>query len=140
MVDVLADAGDELRGALADPRPEAHLRVVGLPAHRSDLASPCRIGHDDESLALAEPSRRGPLREPRDRLDRLMRNGALFEATDGPALHHDFAKFHGSSLSHSLRIIVAYVHLVAGQRPVSPLTPGRCRFAPVARAYAGMIG
>ena len=97
MVDRLADAWDELRRALADPRPEAGLRVAFLAADPGDLAAPVRLGHDDESLALAEAGRRRSLGEPGDLLDRLARDAAVHEPADGAALHHDLAELHDSA-------------------------------------------
>ena len=95
MIDLLADARDELGGALADPRPEADVGVVLLAADRGHLAAPLRLRHDDESLALAEPGRRRALGEAGDPLDDVALDAALLEPANRPALHHDVDELHG---------------------------------------------
>jgi hypothetical protein len=98
VVDLFADAWHELRGALADPRPEAHLNVAVLATDAGDLATALRISDDDEPLTLAEPRGRRPLGEAGDPFDRLAPNAALFEPPDGAPLHHDIHELHSALL------------------------------------------
>ena len=90
VVDRLADARDELGGALADPRPEVGLGTI-RPRRRSGRPRRRRVGgsrHDDQALALAErrptacAGRGRAIRSMTSRLD-----AALLEPADGPALH-----------------------------------------------------
>ena len=97
VVDRLADARDELRRALADPRAEVVL-VPLLAADPRHLATGARVGDDDEPLALAEPRRRRPLREAGDALDDVTVDAALLEPAHRPALHHDLVELHGLGL------------------------------------------
>jgi hypothetical protein len=97
VVDLLADAGNELGGALTDPWSEAGFVVSLLAADPGNLATALEVRHDDQPLALAEPRRRRALGEPRDLLDRLAGHAALLEPPNGPPPHDDVDELHGAS-------------------------------------------
>jgi len=52
------------------------------------------LGHDHQSLALAEPGRRRPLGEPGDPLDDLAVDAPILEPSDRSTLHHDVDELH----------------------------------------------
>ena len=107
VVDRLADARDELRGALADPRPQAEVVVVVLAARLRDAPCAARDRDDDQPLALAEPGRRRPLGEPRDPLDDLAARPRRPRTAGRPGASSRPGELHDASLrdrsSHSAR-------------------------------------
>jgi hypothetical protein len=83
VVDRLADARDELRGAFADPRASevGGICVAAIRATSRRLAGP------SPPRALTEPGRRRSLRQSTDSLDHGNLDTALLEPPHGSALH-----------------------------------------------------
>ena len=121
MVDRLADARDELGGALADPRPEVVL-VPLLAEDPGDLDAGRLVRHDDQSLALAEAGGRRSLGEPGDALDDLAVDAAFLEPADGPALHDDVVELHRVSSGG----FVAQTAVFGPLRPTTGKSPASC--------------
>src|SRR6202165_5294069 len=94
MVDLLADAGDELSRALADEPIEPALHDRILSGCVSAPASAGGFGDDQDALSLAETGAGRSLGGGRDPLQDFLRDRLVGKMADGAAAAYDFLELH----------------------------------------------